>query len=367
MKQHSIGAGSQRALLCLCILLFAIAPALAAGTGEWEPPPPMPDKYDWVQLTSGEWLKGEIKAMYRDSLEFDSDKLGLLQFDMDDVKVIRSAQILSVRVTGDRIATGKVLLEDGEIRVLGDVPREFSREDLLSLTAGVPKERNYWSGKVSIGGNWSSGNTEQADVNAMASAQRRTAKDRLQLEYLGNYSAANNVDSANNHRLNAIWDRFVSDKLFLRPVFGEYYRDPLSNIAHRLTVGTGVGYLLIDTSKTEWSVFAGPAYQYTIFSDVEPGEDSSVSTPALSAGTNYTIELTDRIDFSYNYRFQITSEAAGQYNHHMIGTLESELTDSLDLNLSLVWDRIAKPATNADGTTPKPNDYQLILGVGYNF
>jgi len=26
--------------------------------------PPPDDKFDWIQLTSGEWLKGELKALY---------------------------------------------------------------------------------------------------------------------------------------------------------------------------------------------------------------------------------------------------------------------------------------------------------------
>ena len=29
----------------------------------WAPPPPPPDKFDWIQLTSGEWLKGELKRI----------------------------------------------------------------------------------------------------------------------------------------------------------------------------------------------------------------------------------------------------------------------------------------------------------------
>ena len=26
----------------------------------WKPPPPPPDEFDWIQLKSGEWLKGEL-------------------------------------------------------------------------------------------------------------------------------------------------------------------------------------------------------------------------------------------------------------------------------------------------------------------
>ena len=40
---------------------------------------PQPDdKFDWVQLTSGEWLKGELKFLYDYQVEFDSEKLALL-------------------------------------------------------------------------------------------------------------------------------------------------------------------------------------------------------------------------------------------------------------------------------------------------
>jgi len=45
---------------------------------EWKP---HSIKYDWLQLTSGEWLKGEVESMYNNILEFDSDNLGLLLID----------------------------------------------------------------------------------------------------------------------------------------------------------------------------------------------------------------------------------------------------------------------------------------------
>jgi hypothetical protein len=192
-------------------LLFASALAWSAKTAEWTPPSPMPDKCDWVQLTSGEWLKGAINVIYQDSLEFDSDKLGPQRLDLADVKTIRSAQIVSVRMIGDKVVTGKLLLDDGRIEVLGDTAQAFQRDELLSVTAGVPK-RNYWSGKVSVGGDFSSGNSDQKDVNVMISAKRRTVEDRIELDYLGNYSIAHSAQSANNHRANAVWDRFVSAK-----------------------------------------------------------------------------------------------------------------------------------------------------------
>lgn len=353
-----------RVVLASVMLIAASLPARAA---EWEPPPPMPDKFDWVQLTSGEWLKGEIKVMYEDSLEFDSEELELLNLDFADIKELRSAQVLNVRMQGDRTATGKVLIADGKVKVLGDSPQEFERAQLLSITAGVPQERNYWTGRVTAGGNLRSGNTDEVEGSANVSFQRRTVENRVVLDYLGNYSSTNDVQSTNNHRANAVWDWFFSEKLFLRPVFVEYFRDPFQNIDSRYTLGTGIGYQLIETAKTDWSIFAGPAYQTTRFTEVEPGESRDEETAALSAGTSFETEITSNIDFDYDYKFQFTSPESGEYNHHMIGTLELELTDALDFDLSLVWDRINEPRANADGTVPEQDDFRLIVGIGYDF
>jgi putative salt-induced outer membrane protein YdiY len=175
------------------------------------------------------------------------------------------------------------------------------------------------------------------------------------------------VESSNNHRANAVWDWFFSEKLFLRPVFFEHFKDPFQNIDSRYTLGTGLGYQLIDTARTDWSIFAGPAYQTTRFDQVVPGESRDEDTGALSAGTSFETEITSEIDFDYDYTFQITSPESGEYNHHMIGTFELELTDALDFDLSLVWDRINKPRANADGSVPKQDDYRLIVGIGYDF
>jgi len=169
------------------------------------------------------------------------------------------------------------------------------------------------------------------------------------------------------YRANAVWDWFFSEKVFLRPVFAEYFKDPFQNIDSRFTLGTGLGYQIIENAKTDWSIFADPAYQTTRFDEVQPGESDTADTWAFSAGTPFDTELTSQIDSIYDYRFQFTNPESGEYNHHMIGTFEMELTDALDFDLSLVWDRINSPRANADGSVPEQDDYRVIVGVGYDF
>ncbi|MEC4724743.1 hypothetical protein HWQ46_04170 [Shewanella sp. D64] len=52
--------------------------------------PPADASYDWIQLTSFELLKGEIKNLYDDKLEFKSDELDTLYIDWEDIKVLQS-------------------------------------------------------------------------------------------------------------------------------------------------------------------------------------------------------------------------------------------------------------------------------------
>jgi len=350
-------------LACIALLLAA-GPAQA----EWEPPPPMPDEFDWVQLVSGEWLKGEIRAMYQESMEFDSEELDLLSLDLEDIRVIRSAQRLAVRFSGDRIARGKLLLDGDSVTMIdGEAQQRVTREYILTITREAQRRRDYWSGDVTLGGNFRSGNSDQTELSTAVTLKRRTVESRVTFDYLANLTRNNGVESSNNHRLKLNWDRFMSDRFFLRPLFGEWYRDPFQNIESRYTVGTGAGYQLIDTGKTDWSVFAGPAYQATNFFQVEEGAAQSEGAWALSLGTDYETELTKWLDFEYGFSANITSEAAGRYNHHMVGTLEFDLVGSLELDVSLVWDRIESPKPNADGSIPEKDDYRLILGLGYDF
>jgi hypothetical protein len=331
----------------------------------WEPLSPSPDEFDWIQLTSGEWLKGEFKVLYEDKLEFDSDELDLLKLDWEDVKYVRGSRIFSIRFEGPFTAKG--LLEVTEDKVIvtdGEDILEFDRSQLVAIAPGAPKEINYWSAKLSLGVNLTSGNTEQLQWSTIANIKRRTSATRFVTDYLGNFNETEGVQTINNQRLSTRFDVFRTRKYFLTPIFGEYFRDPFSNISSRVTVGAAMGYHIIDTSKTEWDVSGGPAYQKTRFDSVPVGQDLSESTPAFVVGSQFDIELTKTVDFILSYSFQIVNEASGTYNHHFITALETELTHWLDFDITFVWDRIQDPQVNADGTVPKQNDYYFIFGLG---
>jgi len=342
--------------------------AKAGGGSEspaWTPPPPPPDEFDWIQLTSGEWLKGEFKALYDDKLEFDSKELDLLTLDWEDVKQVRGHRYYSVRFEGMATVVGRLqVVDDRVVLGVGDEKLEYERNRLVAVVPGGQEEKNYWSAKVSLGFNVRQGNTDQVDYSAQANILRRTATSRTTIDYIGNFTRVENIETTNNHRFNGSHDLFQTRKFYWRPIFGEYFRDPYQNIGHRITLGAGAGYHIIDTPKTEWDVSGGPAYQYMRFDTVEEGEPNSESTPALVLGTDYETELTKSLDLIAGYKLQVANQASGGMTHHAISTLEVELTKRFDLDISLIWDRIQDPVTDADGSVPKQDDLRFIFGLG---
>jgi putative salt-induced outer membrane protein YdiY len=265
------------------------------------------------------------------------------------------------------VAVGQLFVDGDAVRVVGDQEQKMERSQVLSITSGTPREKNYWSGKISAGANLRQGNTDQVETNGRMHFMRRTVTNRMSLEYLANFNRSVDTTIADNQRVTVSWDRFVSDRFYLSPVLGEYFRDPFQNISHKWTLGAGAGYQIIDTAKIDWETTVGFAYQGTRFDDVLEGDPTSASTPVFLAGTVYDHELSGSIDFNLAYRFFVVNEESGQYTHHFVTGFQFDLIGSLDFDVTFVWDRIEKPRQSADGTFPKKDDFRVNFALGFDF
>jgi hypothetical protein len=147
----------------------------------------------------------------------------------------------------------------------------------------------------------------------------------------------------------------------------EAYTDEFQNISYRLTATSGAGYYLIRRSAIEWDVRFGAGYQYVRSDSAVLGDDKTSDNAALLFGSLIDVDLTSDIDLLLEYRLQFIVPDTGQTNHHGEATLSFDLTSAIDLDLSFIWDRIEDPQSDADGQTPKSNDYRLTAGLGIEF
>lgn len=339
-------------------------PAVILPDLGWVPPA---DSFDWIQLKSGEWLKGRIKAMQERELEFESEELDDLDFHWKDIRQVRTHRTVDVLFVNGEELTGPVIITPTQITVMGESPQVFDRTEVQSLTPSGIRELDLWTGNLAFGLALRAGNTRQIDFNGQAHFQRRTPATRFTLDYIGNISSVDGSESANNHRASSEFDLWVSRRVYLILPFAEYYKDPFQNLKHRVTTGVGVGYDLIVVPKVEWNIMTGPAYQQAWFESSQPGQPTAKGTGALVFGSRFDWDITRRIELILEYRGQYTSREVGETTHHSVNTLSLELTKRFDLDVSFIWDRIAQPKIGADGTRPKPDDFRLVVGVGWNF
>lgn len=360
----------------LAVAVIALLCAAARGGASDDPwaafYPPPDQTFDWLQLTSGEWLKGDFKVIYDQSLEFDSDELGLQEFDFEDVRRLRTRNAQTVLLERDRreMEVVRGLLEiDGKTIILrnGDEVVEVNRRELVSITPRASRERDRWSGSVSVGATLRGGNVETVDANVIANLKRRSVESRFNMDYLSNYGRSQGEETANNHRLSGYFDRFLTSRFYWKVVSAEYFRDPFSNIAGQYSVGSGVGYDLVRGPKAEWTVGAGGGYQQQRFDSVQAGEDEQSGSPFFSAGTKLDVEVSKRTDFLFDYSCRFLNDDNGRYTHHLLSTLTLDLVDDFDLDLSFVWDRTERPQAASDGSVPEQDDFQFIVGLGYEF
>ena len=343
---------------------------LSLNNNDWVP---SAVEHDWVKLSSNEWLRGEIKSMYQKKLEFDSDKLKLLSIKWKDVKILRSYRESSINIDKYGDVYGILEITEQVVNIHNDYETlTFDRSQLISFVPGGEKETDLWVIKITLGLDIRQGNTNQWEYNAKLNIKRRASKLRFELDYIGFISKTNGVndqltETVNNHRITAFLDYYKTRYFFYNPVFVELFRDPFLNIELRATLGTGLGYSVIDDGKTELSFSGGPAYVNTEFISVAAGEKSSRSTGALLLRSYYKTDFTNTLDFITKYNIQYTDEASGGYSHHAIATFKEEIRGELDFDVSLIWDRLSNPAEDASGNVPESDDFRMTIGLSYTY
>jgi len=110
----------------------------------WAPPEPAPDDFDWIQLNTGEWLKGRIKGMQDRELEFNSEKFDDQTFDWKDIRQLRSPRTIDMMFENREKVSGPIHITPDEVLVGGEHPRTLPRARLDSITPGGSRERAFF-------------------------------------------------------------------------------------------------------------------------------------------------------------------------------------------------------------------------------
>lgn len=336
----------------------------------WEDLSPTPKNgFDWIKTKYGDWLVGHIRSYYKDEFEFDSKEFGIYTFKLADLSEIRSFDVMQVNIDNAAIIKGIIRYKDNKIKIIsGDNTYEFDKDMIISITTAKDKEIYKWAGDISLNLDVRKGNNDQADYSLKANIQRRTPKHRFNIDYLGRYSRVRDTKTAEDNRINVKYDKFLTRRFFITPIFGEFYENYFQNIRSQVIVGAGIGYSIYNTNKLKWDITAGPAYMQTKFYEVKDGINSlNDKSFAFEANSKYEFKINPLNKVKIDYKFTLSDENSGSYKHHSILKFENDLVkDKIYIDTSLIWDYVAKVQETND-IVPKNSDFQLLVGGGIKF
>ncbi len=339
-----------------------------SASSPWHPPVPAPDGYDWIRLTSGEWLKGDIKALRDERLEFESDELDDLTFDWEDVAELRSPRLHTYVFEDRSVVYGTALIRDNRVLLsLAGQEQEFKRSRLMSIVSGGKRRRDYWSGKGSVGLSFRHGNTEQTDLTYQGFLRRQSPLTRARLDYNGSIGQQDGTQNVNDHRGNLKLDIFLSPRFYVTPLVVEAIHDRYKNVDLRLKPGIGAGYTVIDKRRIECDLELAGGYQYVRYGSVVPGEDAEEGAVVMLPTVRLETDITSWLDFDVLYTISIGVTDLDDTTQHAELILSVEITQAIDLDVTWMWDRVTSPVPNEDGTIPENDDIQLTVGLGLNF
>ena len=349
----------------LCLAATAASASELPWAEDFTPPP---GKYSWVQLDTGEWLKGDIIAIYDDRMSFDSDHFDSLTLDLEDVEVIYGRGIFVVNAGPGNPMTGFLQVRGQQVLVnSADRNYEFDRNDLVSVTPFAEQERDRWRGDIKLGLNVREGNTDIWEYSIGTKLQRRTPVSRWTLDYSGYKNETDGARVEDSHRVNLAADRFTGRRLYWRPVSAQYFRDKLQNIEHQATVDSGIGYHFVDTPRTTWDLKAGVGGNYLENVSVEVGESTGNWSPVGTLGMDLDIEVTSWLDYELFIDMWFLEKEAGKYQHHIVTVLSTDLFGDLDLDISFEWNHTENPKADELGDIPEQDDYRFNVGLSYEF
>ena len=327
------------------------------------------DTFDWVRMVSGEWLKGEMKRMRDDNLEFDSDKLDMQNIDFADVSHVHSP-VVNTYVFDDRIsATGRAVITPDKIIVETDEgTKTFPRSELESIVAGGEREKDWWSMKLRFGLTLNKGNTDQLTYDIKFNTRREDRMTLLDLTYNASFGQTGGTQNVNRHLGEEDFKVFLSSRWFVVPLFGQLFNDRFQNIQLRATPAAGAGVHIIDKPNVKWDFQTGVGYQYLNYLDTTTlpvGSPNPQNDAFIPLYTYADFDITGDIDFTVSWLTNLVVTTIGNTNHTGKADLAIELTSVLDLDIAFLYLRTEDPAPPPDPMAPaiKKNDYQLVVGI----
>lgn len=297
---------------------------------------------DEVHLKNGNRLSGTIIGLSEGKLVLETDFAGRLSIDWSRVERIESESPI------------EVVLADGTS--LKDTAALLDLTQVAAINPPVEPAVRF-SGRINVGFNKASGNTDTETAHADAELTARSTNHRVSTGAAFTRASKDNRKTEENMLGRLKHDYFLTPKLYFYTA-GLAERDEFKDISFRGTLGPGLGYQFFEGELMNLAVEAGPSYVYTNF-DSGTSEDSAAGRWAVRFDRFFFEKL-----FQYyftNEGFASASDAGDVFMFTRTG-LRFPIRYGFSLNAGFEWDWDNEPAEEAS-----KSDYRSVLSLGYGF
>lgn len=212
-----------------------------------------------------------------------------------------------------------------------------------------------FSGSFALRGIASTGNTDSVDIGAGANLNYVTGLNGFELDLNYVYGEDDGVKSEESLYYGLQYTRDINARLY---GFGKVQGsiDQFSSFESDVFVGLGLGYRVINTPTTQWTVQGGPGYRFANLSDVASAD---VSEAALGVSSDFSRRLSDTMLLTND-----TDIVASDYDTAVLNDLAFSvaMTDTLALRTSLLTEYHSNPEPGFDDT-----DNTIGVSLVYSF
>ena len=234
-------------LLTCVFLLITLDQAIAAKT-------------DVVMLVNGNAVTGEIESLEFGSLRYDTDSMGTVSIDWEDIVSITSNQQLQVEVTDGRRYFGNLSSSDERFQIKVTTQSEtveLPTNQIVRVTPIITDDR-FWrrlEGDISFGFN-SQKSSEVTTMNLASDVRYRTRKYLVGLEVFSAITDQPTEETKARQKLELNYERFRQNRWFTDWLTSWESNDELG-IQSRVSAGGGVGRYLVQTNTKQFSITGG--------------------------------------------------------------------------------------------------------------
>jgi hypothetical protein len=346
-----VGACTQL-LLSLCLA----AMPLVAGAAP---------KTDVVTLINGDRYTGEIKGLEQGKLKLKTDAAGTIYIEWNKIASLKTNQYLQVELEGGQKFLGQVPKagEAGAMRVVDDPdagePRDVALEHVVRISPierGKPLSR--LDGYVTAGYNYTKAN-ELQQMTFTGGLSSRTEERKWALDGSSTLTSQQGNDDSSRWSLGGEWWQFLQDRWFVLG-FGGFESNNELALDLRTMAGAAGGRYLMQTTRQEWSTYAGLAYTNEKYA----GEEQLDSLEALF-GTQYSYFRYDSPEASLEAILNLYPSLTQSGRVRAEAQLYSryEIVKDLFFEISVYGSYDNQPGDQA----LSDSDYGLTTSLGYSF